>query len=514
MYIHTIIIGAGPSGIQLGSFLQQGGYDYLILEQHAMAGSFFHSYPHTGKLISINKKYTGYSNPEFNLRHDWNSLLSEKGPLFTNYSNDYYPHRDDLQRYLHDFSIVNQVRIQYQTTVISVHPLSNGYQISVSYQGQTYQYTCVKLIVAKGLSPKMPTHLQIKTNVPIYHYGQYPRNYFLSESTISSFTNKSLAIIGDGNSAMELANHFVPYCSKIVVYGRSTSSNHPWSISTNYTGDVRGVYLGFFDTFMLKSMNGYDVLLSPLQYEITHENNQFKIAERSFDHMIFASGWEFDASIFSFSESLHRSGKYPRITPEFESTSHPGLYFIGSLSHSLDVRKSSGGFIHGFRYLIRYFYQLHYQESFPVVSFPLTSDWNAFSNELFLHFNRTSAMYQMHGRIGTIFYKKEKSMNVIYDVSIDLYHFTVHHCNPLLSVSSEELVSIITFEFGKDKNNFINQVGLKKGREERAELLHPVIRIYQHHHMVFEFHFDEDLLAEFTSPYYHSKMVDILSKWY
>lgn len=510
---HTIIIGAGPAGIQLGSFLQKGGHDYIILEQNEMAGSFFHTFPHTGKLISINKKYTGYSNPDFNLRHDWNSLLSEKGPLFTSYSNEYYPQRDDLQRYIHDFAIVNEVQIQYKTKVLIIHALQTGYKIIVSFNDQQYEYNCIKLVVAKGLSPKIPTELKIKTDVPIFHYGHYPRNYFMSEHTISSFTNKSLAIIGDGNSAMELANHFIPYCSKIVIYGRSKTRNHPWSISTNYTGDVRGLYLGFFDTFMLKSMNGYVSFNPDYSHDITYEKDKFFIYDRSFDHLIFATGWEFDASIFSFSDSLALSGKYPGITPEFESTSHKGLYFIGSLGHSLDLKQSSGGFIHGFRYLIRYFFQLHYQESFQVVSYPFYNSitLDIFSNEIFSHLNRTSAMYQMHGRIGTIFFKNDKTMNVLYDVSIDLYHFTVHHCNPLLSISPEDFIFIITLEFGKEKNNSIHKVGIQNGTRERPQLLHPVIRIYQTHTLIEEYHFEEELLAEFTIPYYQHKFKEILS---
>ena len=32
------------------------------------------------------------------------------------------------------------------------------------------------------------------------------------------------------------------------------------SIQSNYTGDVRALYLGFLDTFMLKSLNAIDYI--------------------------------------------------------------------------------------------------------------------------------------------------------------------------------------------------------------------------------------------------------------
>ena len=65
------IIGAGPGGIQLGHSLSQAGREYLILERNASAGSYFQRFPVHRKLISLNKRRTGRSDPEFNLRHDW-----------------------------------------------------------------------------------------------------------------------------------------------------------------------------------------------------------------------------------------------------------------------------------------------------------------------------------------------------------------------------------------------------------------------------------------------------------
>ena len=86
MNYQTIIVGAGPAGLQLGYFLEKEGLNYVILEKAASAASFFQTYPHSGKLISINKPNTGRTDPEFNLRHDWNSLL-EDGPIrFTDYT--------------------------------------------------------------------------------------------------------------------------------------------------------------------------------------------------------------------------------------------------------------------------------------------------------------------------------------------------------------------------------------------------------------------------------------------
>ena len=46
-------------------------------------------------------------------------------------------------------------------------------------------------------------------------------------------------------------------------------------------------------------------------------------------------------------------GKYPIMDEVWGSTKVKNLYFAGTPMHGRDYRKSSGGFIHGFRYLIR-----------------------------------------------------------------------------------------------------------------------------------------------------------------
>ena len=99
-YIENIIIGAGPAGLQLGYFFKKYNIEYVILEKNNSCGSFFNNYPHSKKLISINKVNTGSNNKEFNLRHDWNSLLNDEGHLFKEYSNKFYPDSRLLYNYL------------------------------------------------------------------------------------------------------------------------------------------------------------------------------------------------------------------------------------------------------------------------------------------------------------------------------------------------------------------------------------------------------------------------------
>ena len=65
MFVETIILGAGPAGIQLGALFEKQKIPYLILEKAAQAGSFFQNFPLSGKLISINKPNTGSDKADF-----------------------------------------------------------------------------------------------------------------------------------------------------------------------------------------------------------------------------------------------------------------------------------------------------------------------------------------------------------------------------------------------------------------------------------------------------------------
>ena len=119
------IIGAGPAGLQMAYFLKYLQLDFVLFEKEERVGSFFTRFPRNRRLISNNKRFTGNSDKEFNLRHDWNSLLSE-GPhsplLFTAYSSSFFPHADDYARYLNDYANQTDLipHIRYQTQVLDI----------------------------------------------------------------------------------------------------------------------------------------------------------------------------------------------------------------------------------------------------------------------------------------------------------------------------------------------------------------------------------------------------------
>ena len=144
--------------------------------------------------------------------------------------------------------------------------------------------------------------------------------------------------------------------------------------ATHYVGDLRAVNVHITDTFLLKSLDTIDVGFDIYNGKFSKNEETGKIHlefpnqkdfnynyREGYDRVIRALGWRMDTSMFAdeVKPELDDIGKYPLMTENFESKNVPGLYFAGTLMHGNDFRKSAGGFIHGFRYLVKsMFHQL------------------------------------------------------------------------------------------------------------------------------------------------------------
>lgn len=534
----NIIIGAGPAGIQLAYYFKEEGIPYIVLEKTQMCGSFFNKFPLSGKLISINKKYTGNDNADFNLRHDWNSLISDNDDLlFTKYSDDYYPDHTDLVRYLNDYAVENDLNIKHGINVLKIQKDDKDNYIlkTVGKDNNEVEYKCNKLIVATGLSKANIPNMLMDVKDKIKHYADFEKDYFKNKQNLEKYKNKSLIIFGNGNAAYELGNLLNPFCSRISILGKKPKD---WSISSHYTGDLRSIYLPFLDTFLLKSLNSFDHTTGSIKITQDSENSEYNISYyyeinglieeqpiysmSNFDHVIFCTGWKFDNSIFDFDLEMTPNNKYPKIKPHFESNNNKNLYFIGSLMHSLDFKKSSGGFIHGFRYLIKNFVNINYELGFDINVFK-GNYLNSLVKQMYHKINYTSPMYQMYGQIVDFFYFDNDTREIVYynDVSINLVlngYFKMN-TDQLFIFSLEYNKKLITDIHGFDKT--LSRIG----DECSAALLHPILRIYNYieEHfldlnysslesdnkilkslLIDEIHFDEDTYANFTnfSKYY------------
>lgn len=492
-----LIIGAGPAGLQLAYCLQQAGRDYLVLEAGSTPGTFFLTFPRHRQLISSNKVHTGCSDPEFNLRMDWNSLLSDDPRLlFRRYSQRYFPPANDMVRYLTEFAAAHRLRIQYDTRIVRVE--RNGCFCLTDEQGRNYEAKC--LVMATGVSkPYIPPIPGIEMADLYTDVSVNPRD----------FVDQRVLIIGKGNSGFETADNLIESAAVIHVAGPN-SIRLAWK--THFVGHLRAVNNNLLDTYQLKSQNA--LLDGNIERIERREGSYFVTVDFSranevkkeirYDRVIVCTGFRFDASIFADEcrpQLLHRD-RFPAQTAEWESTNVPDLYFAGTLMQVRDFKKSTSGFIHGFRYGVRALHlmlELKYENvAWPHALFPANPEM--LMDAVITRVNRTSALWQQFGFLCDLIVAGADGHAGYYEeLPVDYVHES--------DFGAAETYFTITLEYGPDHDKFDPfDITVKRVAQDNAEqafdarYLHPVVRQYSRGKLVAEHHVAENLENEWKGP--------------
>lgn len=484
-----VIIGAGPAGLQMGYHLKQSGLRYLILEGGDKPGAFFETFPRHRKLISINKLYTGSTDPEFNMRHDWNSLLCDEEALrFGKYDQDFFPHADSLVRYLQDYTDHYALNVRYGFTVNSIAKQDELFTVTAR-QGDTVSARFV--IVATGLS---------KPILPAIPGIELTENYVDMSLDTVEFRNRRVLILGKGNSAFETADHLAASASLIHL-----ASPNPITMAwkSHYVGHLRAVNNNILDTYQLKSQNAVlDANINCIvkrgdqfvvQFSYNHADGE--VEEICYDRVLCCTGFRFDVEIFDESArpELTMKGKYPRINVEFESVNVAGLFFAGTITHSLDYRKTTSGFIHGFRYNVRALSRMldlnHRGEVWPRKEIAWNKD--ALVDSSLARVNRSGALWQQPGFMADVITQEDGVLYYHHEMPIG---YAAHYCE-----QRGYDYFTVTLEYGDPITGdpfMVERVHRQDTqRADRSQFLHPVFRHYRDGHITAEHHVLEDLEA-------------------
>ena len=489
-FIETLVLGGGPAGIQTGYFLEKLNKEYLVLERNSIPGSFFGSYPLSRKLISLNKKNTGFSNPEVNLRYDWNSLLNDENFVFSEYSDELYPNAEALLRYLSDFVARMNIKVRYNSNVIKVEKVEkvnrnrDDFEI---YNDDVYYiirlddvvYTCKYLIIANGVKHK-------KTKFK--NYSDF------HNIDVESFNDKRVCIVGSGNSAFELADMLIEKVRYAIVFQKKVDL----SMLSHYPGGVRGNHLHLLDLFSLKVLTAvFEVNPIMIEDNFVYEDGVYKVIDRAppfmkypFDELIFCTGFEFDGSIFDF--NVAKNGKYPHVNSNYESINNKNLFFAGTIMHSLDRKISAGGFIHGFRYLVRFMidslHNKHEKLNFNKV--------NDLALHIFERINMASSLYLMYNFMCDIVYFENERIVFIRDQTME----------SIKDIKVPVMVISLNNRKSEEFSEFMTAVG---NHSRNPKFLHPVIS-FRNLGDQKDIIFHEDILALFDDEKYYNKISETI----
>ncbi|MCG5219794.1 NAD(P)-binding domain-containing protein [Streptosporangium soli] len=495
-HIHRyLIIGAGPGGLQLSYFLQRAGADYLTLEREAAPGGFFNRYPRHRRLISLNKVHTGEKDREIQLRWDWNSLLDETSDLvFADYSRDYFPHADDLVRYLADFQREHALNVRFDTPVERVEKV--GGRFAVHAGGRVFQAEC--LIVATGFGgPYIPDIPGIELAVG------YEDMSIVGED----FTDKRVLIVGKGNSAFETAQAMLPYAS-IIHLASPSPVRLAWT--TKHPGHVRGQYGALLDSYWFKTLHG---VLECEVDRIWREDDRFKAAITytladgeqellEYDAVLRCTGFTMNTGLFGAScrPELAPNGRIPAIRPDFQSTNVDGLYFAGTLMQARDFKRASSAFIDGFRYNLRSLAALLAEryDGVPLAGRSLPADPDLLTAAMLERANHSSALWTQFEYLSDVYVVDEEAGQVRHFVDLP-EDYAVQR------FADRSLCFTVTLRWGRRDYGdvFAIQRHPVPDRADECAFLHPVIRAWRNGEQVAERHLLEDLQARWRDPVRH-----------
>lgn len=200
--------------------------------------------------------------------------------------------------------------------------------------------------------------------------------------------------------------------------------------------------------------------------------------------------------------------RFPAQTPAWESVNVPDLYVAGTLSQMRDFKKSTSGFIHGFRYGVRalgkILDQRYEQQDWPTTE--LKYDPRAITDAVIERVNRTSALWQLFGTLSDIVTVDEGRVRYLEEVPVDYFKEG--------GVGVPEHAFVVTLEYGPDHDQVdpfdisVARIAQDQpGQAHDAAYLHPVVRHYRDvrgtPELVATHHLAENLENEWNRPAVH-----------
>ena len=263
---------------------------------------------------------------------------------------------------------------------------------------------------------------------------------------------------------METADYLLNKVGYLSIKSR-TRKKLAWD--THYVGDIRTVHNNFLDSSQFKSLSILETYEE--KFIITKDNNSVFINGEKFDIVIRCLGFKFDESIFddSIKPNLYKN-KIPIIKNNFMSENISNLYFGGSLTQYNGYRTSTLGFIHGFRYALRYIARNLIQEKNNKIVFKATvKSINNILYNILKVVNENSCIFQLFENFCYVFIFKNECI-------IDYKEMPI---NIILNNTNEDRL-IITYEYNlkPEDDNFDNYIFSEDYAGYISRIFHPVLR--------------------------------------
>ena len=199
----VVIVGVGVSGIALGANLVKLGIPFVILEKHHAVGGTWYENTYPGCGVDTPNHAYSFS---FGKRYPWSQYFSTQEEII-----------DYLNKCTDEFSVREHIR--FGCTVTSASWDSEGQMWRITYEADDkteVELDAFAMVTAVGFfnrpsTQKFPGESSYKGT--IFHSDRWPGDL--------DVTDKRVAVIGTGASAMQIVPSIAPEVKHLTVYQRS-----------------------------------------------------------------------------------------------------------------------------------------------------------------------------------------------------------------------------------------------------------------------------------------------------
>jgi thioredoxin reductase len=358
----VVVIGSGPGGIQVSYSLRRLGISHALISEDPAPGGMFRRWPFFQRLLSWTKPHApAPRGSRAYERYDWNSLLADE-PIARAIQPDlmdgtsYFPSRPEMEANLARFVERTELAVRYGCRWTGTSQFEDAKGAGFVVNTTDGDYRAKALVVAVGVAqPFTPPGI-----------GMEHTHHYADVRPAESYAGKRVLILGKQNSGFELANGLLPWARQIILTSPSTAR---FSVQTRSLAGVRARYVQPYEDYVLGGgVAILDAALARIERADGSDGSLTVHLRRTdgggdlaieVDDVIAATGFVTPLlDLPSIGCSVSGRARLPLVTPWWESTTLPGVYFAGTIGQAAKGLEKHGvpansGAVHGSRYNAR-----------------------------------------------------------------------------------------------------------------------------------------------------------------
>jgi thioredoxin reductase len=358
----VVVIGSGPGGLQFSYSLRRLGINHALISEDPSPGGMFRRWPFFQRLLSWTKPHApAPRGSRAYERYDWNSLLADEPAARAIQPNlmdgtSYFPSRPEMEANLAQFVERTALEVRYGCRWTGTSQVEDADGAGFIVNTTDGDYRAKALVVAVGVAqPFTPSGIGMEYT---HHYADV--------RPVESYAGRRVLMLGKQNSGFELANGLLPWARQIIL---SSPSTVRFSVQVRSLAGVRARYVQPYEDYVLGGgVSILDAALGRIERTEGRDGSLMVHLRRTdgggdlaveVDDVISATGFVTPLmDLPSIGCSVSGRARLPLVTPWWESTTLPGVYFAGTIGQAAKGLEKHGvpansGAVQGSRYNAR-----------------------------------------------------------------------------------------------------------------------------------------------------------------